>query len=201
MRFSKLRQELGVTDAGLAKNLRRLRSYGLVVSEEGGYSLTEKGRDVMIQIRLAEEMQKQRLTKKLLIGQKLASVKDPFTFESLNVLLFHHEPLSRTRYEARAVIEALDVTSDRELDTDARFKVYAAALRMVGAALGSERGTKLTVSIDLDKGFDIVEKQLEEEINGERNRKKRNKLEAIYQQLKERRDACIEETRKRFLSL
>ncbi len=200
MRFTELRKQLSLSDAGLAKNLRRLQSNGLVASGERGYSLTDKGAEITKQLSLAEEMRKQKLAKKLLIGQKLASPKDPFTFESLNVLLSGHEPLSRTRYEARAVIEALDVTSDRELDTNTGVRVYAAALRMVAAALASERRAKLTVTIDLDKGFDIVEKQLEEEINGEKNDTKRKKLEAIHRQLRERRDANIEETQKRFLS-
>lgn len=200
VRFTKLREEVHLTDAGLAKDLRRLQSNGLVVTDDKGYTLTQKGREVMKQTSLAEEMRKQKLARKLVIGQKLASVKDPFTFESLNALLFDHEPLSRTRYEAQAVTEALEVTCDRELDTDTDVRVYAAALKMIRAALGSERSAKFTVTIDLNKGFDIVERQLQEEINAERNDTKRKKLEAIRHQLKERRDASIEDTQKRFLS-
>jgi DNA-binding Lrp family transcriptional regulator len=199
-RWSKLVKSTGVSEKVLSEHLRDLQKAGLLTRSTTGYIATGKGLEVLKEVTFAEDMRKQKLAKKLLIGQKLASPKDPFTFESLGVLLFDHEPLSRTRYQAQSVIEALDVTSDRELDADTRFRVYAAAVRMVAAALASERRAKLTVTIDLEKGFDIVEKQLEEEINRERNDTKRKKLEAIHQQFRERRDANIEETRKRFLS-
>ena len=200
VRFTKLKQDLNLSDAGLAKNLRRLQSNELIISDERGYSLTEKGRELLKQLNLGEEMRKQKLVKKLLGRQELASYTDPITFESLRVRLSGLEPLSRSRYQAVAFVEAVDVTSDRVLDSDTSIKVYDNALRMAAAALGTEKTAKLTVTVDLDRGFELAEKQLENRIRNETDEAKRKKLEAILRQFKERRDANMDQMRKRFFS-
>jgi hypothetical protein len=71
---------------------------------------------------------------------------------------------------------------------------------MAPAALGTEKTATLSITIDLDRGFALAEKRLEDEIKNQRDETKRKKLEAILHHFKERRDANVEEMRKRFLS-
>jgi len=198
--WSKLLKSTGVSEKVLSGHLRDLRELALLSRSDSGYVVTNKGREVLRELTFVEDLRKQKLVRKLLVRQQVASLTDPITLESLKVKLSGHEPLSRSRYQALAFVEAVDVTSDRELDSDISIKVYDNALKMAAAALGTEKTATLTVTIDLDRGFALAEKRLEDEIKSQRDETKRKKLEAILQHFKERRDANVEETRKRFLS-
>lgn len=199
--WSKLVKSTGVSEKVLSEHLRDLRGKGLLVRSETGYIVTNKGREALKELTFAEEMRKQKLVQRLLVVQKVVKKSDMLRFESVPALLgLSEKPLSLTRYEAIAVIEALEVRCDLDLDPYATVKAYEKALKLLGAAM--ESGTKsarLTVSLDLESGFAIAEKQLEREIEAEQDRHRREKLENILQQLKEERDSLMEDARKRFL--
>jgi hypothetical protein len=102
---------------------------------------------------IAEEMLKQKFLRKLLVMQEVVHPRDLLSFESIKVLL-SQKPLTTTRYEALALLEGLEVTSDRELDSSTALKVYVNALRLLGAAMESGKpSAKLAVTLDLSKGI------------------------------------------------
>jgi predicted transcriptional regulator len=197
-----LLRSTGVSEKVLSEHLRDLQQKGLLVRSDNGYIATGKGKEVLNQLTFVEHMRKQRLMQKLLIDQKVAKKTDVLTFESVPVLLkLSQKPLTVTRYEALAVIEALEVTCDRDLDPNATMKAYKKALKLLGAAMGpGTKSARLTASLDLQRGFAIVQKQLEEEVEAAQDRKKRKKLEIILHQFKEQGDSLMEDVRKRFLS-
>ena len=200
--WSKLLRSTAVSEKVLSEHLRDLQDKGLLVKSEQGYAATDKGREVLKELIFAEEMRKQRLTHKLLVVQKLVKKSDILAFESLPVLLkLSQKPLTVTRYEALAVIEALEVTSDRDLDPRATLKAYENALKLLSAAVGpGVTSATLTASLDLAKGFAIAEEQLNADIEAEQDRHKKRKLEIILQQFREQKDSLVEDARKRFLS-
>jgi len=200
-RFSDLKRQVGLSDAGLWKNLLKLESAGFLEKSQNRYVTTEKGREAVRGSILAEEVRKQKLVKSLLVLQQVVRPTEVFSFESLRIL-FKQKPLTLTRYEALAVIEGLQVTSDSELDSTSSIKVYANILRILGATI--ERGkasSSLTVCLDLNKGFDLAERRLEREIEEEWDKARRKKLQTILTHIRNGRDALIRDVQKRFLQI
>jgi len=200
--WSKLVRSTGVSEKVLSEHLRDLQEKGLLVRSDKGYIATDKGREVLKELIFAEEMRKQRLMHRLLVVQKLVKKSDLLRFESIPVLLkLSQKPLTVTRYEALAVIEALEVRCDRDLDPAATVKAYEYALKFLSAAMGPRtKSARLTASLDLEKGFAIAEEQLKADIEGEQDHHKKEKLQTILQQFKEQGDSLMEDARKRFLS-
>ena len=92
------------------------------------------------------------------------------------------------------------MTSERDLDPQTTMKVYAAALKLLDVAMElGKPSSRLTITLDLHKGFDLVEKQLKKEMEKEDDMAKQKKLEAILRQVKEQRDIIIKDAQKRFL--
>jgi predicted transcriptional regulator len=200
--WSKLVRSTGVSEKVLSEHLRDLQQKGFLVRSDNGYIATDKGREVLKELIFAEEMRKQRLMHRLLVVQKLVKKSDMLRFESIPVLLkLSQKPLTVTRYEALAVIEALEVRCDRDLHPAATMKAYENALKFLSAGLGQGvKSATLTASLDLAKGFAIAEEQLKADIEAEQDLHKKQKLEIILQQFKEQRESLMEDARKRFLS-
>ena len=198
-RFSDLKRQIGYSDAGLSKALRRLISLDLLVPHQDRYVATEKGRQLVRKLTVAEEIRKQKLVQRLLVLQQMVRPSEILAFESLRAL-FKQKPLTLTKYEALAVAEALEVTADRELDPDEALKLYASAINPTGTAISPARGScRFVVSLDLNRGFDLVEKRLGRELEDEWNPDKRKKLEGILKQIRTQRPALIRDVHKRFL--
>jgi hypothetical protein len=198
-RFSDLKRRVGLSDAGLAKALRRLASLGLLAHDPNGYIATQEGRRLVRELTVAEEIRKQKLVQRLLVLQQMVRPSEIPAFESLRAL-FKQKPLTLTKYEALAVAEALEVTADRELDPDEALKLYANAINMVGAAISPARTScRFVVTLDLNRGFDLVEKRLARELEDECNPDKRKKLEGILKQIRTQRPALLRDVHKRFL--
>ena len=190
-----------VSEKVLSQHLRDLQEKGLLSRCDAGYVTTEKGRDVLREHTFADQMRKQKLLKKLLVLQHVTRPSDLLGFESLPALLkISEKPLSLTRYEALALIEALEVTADRELDAQTAMKVYGDALRLLGAVLEPRsKSARLTMTLDLEQGFAAVEKQLGKEVEAEKDLQRRKKLETILHHFREERDSLADDLRRRFL--
>jgi DNA-binding HxlR family transcriptional regulator len=56
MRFRHLRREVGISDAGLAKNLKALQKLGWLQKNEDMYELTRAGRRILPQAKIVESI-------------------------------------------------------------------------------------------------------------------------------------------------
>jgi hypothetical protein len=192
---------LGFTDSGLAKDLKRLVKGEMLSRGPNGYQTTEKGREAVRKLTLTDEMQKQRLVKKLLVLQQLVRPSEILGFESLKTLL-KQETLTLSRYEAFAVAEALEVSSNRQLEPSTAVEVYANAINLIGAAIEPGGSScRVMITLDLNRGLDLVERRLENELQDEWDPERRRKLEAFVTQIRTRRPAVLQDIHKRFLKL
>ena len=199
VRFSDLKRQLSITSAGLAGNLQRLESGGLLARTENGYLLTDKGKEFLRGLTLAEEMRKQKLVKRLLILQELVHPREILSFGSLRALV-SQEPLTPERYEALSVTEALEVTSDQEFDPNAIVKVYANTLKLLRNIITPDKpAARLSIAFDLRKGFDLARQQLEKELKEEKDENKKRKLQKILNKMEGQRDNMIKDAVKRFV--
>jgi hypothetical protein len=122
-------------------------------------------------------------------------------FESLRAL-FKQKALTLTRYEALAVAEALEVTTDCELDPNEAVRIYASAINAAGAVTGPAKAScRFVITMNLNRGFNLVEKRLGRELEDECSPEKRKKLEGILKQIRTQRPALIRDVHKRFLKL
>lgn|GEM_PF-5181726 len=200
-RYSDLKRKLAISDTGLAKALHQLTLSGFIAHERYRYVATQEGRDLVKEMTLTEEIRKQKLVQRLLVLQQLVRPNEILAFESLRALL-KQKDLTLTRYEALAVAEALEVTTDRELKPNEALKIYANAISTAGIITTPAKAScRFVVTMNLSRGFSLVEKRLMRELEDEYNPRKRKKLEEILEQVRTQRPALIRDAHKRFLKL
>jgi len=204
MSYTDLKHSAAISDAALSKDLEVLQERGFISKVPNGYVATKDGYVAAQQLRLASEVTRHKLARKLIILQKLIDPKELLGFETLRAMV--EPPDTLRKYLAMAIVSSVQIAylHTDPLSASDEVKLYEQALKAVRELLKVDRSQKhagLIVRFDIDEGFRAVVSELEHKVTVAGDAEKKKILSEILKKMSDpkNREDLLRDALERFL--